>query len=127
VTAKETSCAHSWSSFSGRFTRVLTGYLFIRAGSNGLRLQLSEEVLLDFSELGNSSGGFLFGHSAVFNSAAADYLPRLAIFHFAHRARCAAAILFRAWADMVRRFVPSFREFLPRVRNPSRLPSAANA
>ena len=23
------SCAHSWSSFSGRLTRVLTGYFFI--------------------------------------------------------------------------------------------------
>ncbi len=32
-----TSWAHSWSSFSGRFTRLLTGYFFISFGSNGLR------------------------------------------------------------------------------------------
>jgi hypothetical protein len=32
LTTKGTSCAHSSSSFSGRFTRVLTGYFFIRAG-----------------------------------------------------------------------------------------------
>ena len=32
-----TSCAHSWSSFSGRFTRLLTGYFFINFGSNGPR------------------------------------------------------------------------------------------
>ncbi len=32
-----TSWAHSWSSFSGRFTRLPTGYFFISLGSNGLR------------------------------------------------------------------------------------------
>jgi len=31
-------------------------------------LQLSEEALLDFGELGSSSGRSLLGHSAVFNS-----------------------------------------------------------
>jgi hypothetical protein len=33
-----TSCEHSWSSFSARLTRVLTGYFFINLGSNGLRV-----------------------------------------------------------------------------------------
>ena len=46
LTAKGTSCAHSWSSFSGRFTRVLTGYFFISSGSNGLRQALRSEGLL---------------------------------------------------------------------------------
>ena len=35
------------------------------------------------------------------------YLLRLAAFHFAQRARCAAAIRLRADADMVLRFLPS--------------------
>ncbi len=37
VHAGGTSRAHSGSSFSGRLTRVLTGYFFINLASNGLR------------------------------------------------------------------------------------------
>jgi hypothetical protein len=42
-------------------------------------------------------------------------------------APCAAAIFFRAAADMVRPLLPAFFGILPRVRKPSRLPSAARA
>jgi hypothetical protein len=35
-----------------------------------------------------------------------SYFLRLAAFHFAQRSRCAAAILSRAEADMVVRFLP---------------------
>src|ERR1700694_4220536 len=37
VLTNGTSRAHSGSSFSGRLTRVLTGYFFINLASNGLR------------------------------------------------------------------------------------------
>jgi hypothetical protein len=40
------SCAHSWSSFSGRLTRVMTGYFFIRAASKGAKQPLTAEGFL---------------------------------------------------------------------------------
>src|SRR5713101_2803302 len=58
------------------------------------------------------------------------YLFRLAAFHFAQRARWAAAIRLRAAADMVLRFLTSVqaRPTLPTVpRKPPRLPRAFKA
>jgi hypothetical protein len=44
VTATGTSRAHSWSSFSGRFTRVLTGYFLMSLASNGLAVRHKRRI-----------------------------------------------------------------------------------
>jgi hypothetical protein len=43
ITATGTSRAHSWPSFSGRLTRVLTRYFFIRAASSGFKRKVAEQ------------------------------------------------------------------------------------
>ena len=61
----------------------------------------------DFDDSPSSLGEVAGGVGATPIVVVFPYLFRLAAFHLAQRARCAAAIRLRAAADMVLRFLPS--------------------